>query len=104
MTIEFNATRLVNFIRTPNFKQKADIENPDQTENVVGIGSEKEIILRKLEEVRASSGKSVYHLYAVMVHRGGLTGGHYYVFILDFESYQWYRCDDSNVRKVSAVH
>jgi len=67
----------------------------------VNFGSSKEVILKKLEEVRVSSGNDVYQLYAVLVHRGGLTGGHYIAYILDFETYRWYRCDDSYVRKVS---
>jgi hypothetical protein len=38
-------------------------------------------------------------LYAVLVHSGGAYGGHYYAFISNGKD--WYRFDDSTVRKVS---
>jgi ubiquitin carboxyl-terminal hydrolase 47 len=38
-------------------------------------------------------------LYAVLVHSGGAYGGHYFAFI--FNGKDWYRFDDSTVRKSS---
>lgn len=38
-------------------------------------------------------------LYAVLVHSGGAYGGHYYAYISNGN--EWFRFDDSTVRKVS---
>ena len=45
-------------------------------------------------------GPNVYQLYAVLIHRGGVSGGHYFAFIRDLETQQWYRFDDTTVRRV----
>jgi len=41
-----------------------------------------------------------YRLHSVLVHSGGLNGGHYYAFIRPLTSEQWYRFDDERVTKV----
>ncbi|KAH3759656.1 ubiquitin specific peptidase 47 [Pelomyxa schiedti] len=41
-----------------------------------------------------------YDLYAILVHSGNASGGHYYAFIKNFESNQWYNFNDSNVTKI----
>jgi len=41
-----------------------------------------------------------YRLQSVLVHSGGLNGGHYYAFIRPLASEQWYRFDDERVTKV----
>lgn len=43
---------------------------------------------------------SKYTLYGVIVHTGGLTGGHYYAYVKRLESEKWERCDDSYVKEV----
>lgn len=48
-------------------------------------------------------GPDVYLLCTVMVHRGGIFGGHYYGFVRDFETNCWLRCDDASVRQVIEV-
>lgn len=41
-----------------------------------------------------------YRLQSVLVHSGGLNGGHYYAFIRPLSSDQWFRFDDERVTKV----
>ncbi len=43
----------------------------------------------------------MYHLHAILVHRGGLGAGHYYAFIRPDLSEQWYEFNDSNVTPVA---
>lgn len=38
-----------------------------------------------------------YTLWAVLVHCGGVHGGHYYVFIRSYKNNEWYRLDDDTV-------
>merc|ERR1719238_2033653 len=44
--------------------------------------------------------KNVYRLHSVLVHSGGMNGGHYYAFIRPLGMEQWYRFDDERVTKV----
>lgn len=47
----------------------------------------------------------MYELTAVIVHNGGFsTSGHYYSFVKERESGQWYRCDDATVTVESEEH
>jgi ubiquitin carboxyl-terminal hydrolase 4/11/15 len=54
------------------------------------------IYLQKLDKRELSK----YTLYGVIVHTGGLTGGHYYAYVKRLESDKWELCDDSYVRRV----
>eukprot|EP00009_Paramoeba_aestuarina_P004998 CAMPEP_0201515204 /NCGR_PEP_ID=MMETSP0161_2-20130828/6832_1 /ASSEMBLY_ACC=CAM_ASM_000251 /TAXON_ID=180227 /ORGANISM="Neoparamoeba aestuarina, Strain SoJaBio B1-5/56/2" /LENGTH=1045 /DNA_ID=CAMNT_0047911971 /DNA_START=44 /DNA_END=3184 /DNA_ORIENTATION=+ len=42
---------------------------------------------------------SVYHLHGVLVHSGTMQGGHYNAYLRPTEGPEWYRFDDSSVRK-----
>ncbi|CAN8269436.1 unnamed protein product [Cochlearia groenlandica] len=44
--------------------------------------------------------RNLYTLHSVLVHSGGLQGGHYYAFIRPTLSDQWYKFDDERVTKV----
>lgn len=63
------------------------------------IEGENEALLEKyLQE-----GPFVYELYAIMVHSGSAFGGHYYAYIKDIETSQWYNFNDSIVRPINLV-
>lgn len=46
--------------------------------------------------------KLTYNLNSVIVHSGGVHGGHYYCFIQDLKSKTWTRFNDEEVKSVSA--
>ncbi|CAN6439956.1 unnamed protein product [Victoria cruziana] len=46
-----------------------------------------------------SSVRNLYTLHSVLVHSGGVHGGHYYAFIRPTLSDQWYKFDDERVTK-----
>lgn len=50
--------------------------------------------------------RNKYRLHSVLVHSGGINGGHYYAFIKpdlkDADDAQWYKFDDEHVTKQSA--
>mmetsp|Transcript_59707 Transcript_59707/g.82027 ORF Transcript_59707/g.82027 Transcript_59707/m.82027 type:complete len:87 (-) Transcript_59707:1318-1578(-) len=58
---------------------------------------------KKLIDEYVQTGPFVYDLYAVMVHSGGAYGGHYYAYIKDLETNQWYNFNDSSVRPISVL-
>jgi len=43
----------------------------------------------------------MYELYAILIHSGNASGGHYYAYIKDFGSGQWFCFNDQNVTRVS---
>ncbi|CAO2149339.1 unnamed protein product [Urochloa humidicola] len=48
------------------------------------------------------STRNLYALHSVLVHSGGVHGGHYYAFIRPTLSDQWYKFDDERVTKEDA--
>lgn len=43
---------------------------------------------------------NVYHLHAILVHRGGVAGGHYFAYIRPDINNQWYEFNDSVVKPI----
>lgn len=48
------------------------------------------------------SGPYLYDLFAIMIHSGSASGGHYYAYIKDFETDEWFCFNDQNVSTVSS--
>jgi len=46
-------------------------------------------------------GEWVYELFAVLIHAGAISGGHYYVYIKDSDTKKWWNFDDSYVSEIS---
>lgn len=47
------------------------------------------------------SGPYMYELFAIMIHSGSASGGHYYAYIKDFESSIWYCFNDQSVTNIT---
>lgn len=47
------------------------------------------------------SGPYMYELFAIMIHSGSASGGHYYAYIKDFENGEWFCFNDQSVTSVS---
>lgn len=46
-------------------------------------------------------GPYVYELFAIMIHSGSASGGHYYAYIKDFNSSKWYSFNDQTVSPIT---
>lgn len=46
-------------------------------------------------------GPYVYDLFAIMIHSGSASGGHYYAYIKDFNSCKWYSFNDQTVSPIT---
>jgi len=44
----------------------------------------------EVAELVATRGEWVYELYAVLIHSGAISGGHYYAYIKNLDSRKWY--------------
>jgi ubiquitin C-terminal hydrolase len=56
-----------------------------------------------LKELVEQRGEWIYELYAVLVHSGAISGGHYYVYIKDIETSKWWNFNDSYVDEISVA-
>lgn len=48
-----------------------------------------------------ASGPYLYELFAIMIHSGSASGGHYYAYIKDFEIGNWYSFNDQTVSSIT---
>ncbi|XP_055703055.1 ubiquitin carboxyl-terminal hydrolase 47 [Phlebotomus papatasi] len=48
-----------------------------------------------------TTGPFIYELFAIMIHSGSASGGHYYAYIKDFESSEWYCFNDQTVTSIT---
>lgn len=46
-------------------------------------------------------GPYVYELFAIMIHSGSASGGHYYAYIKDFDSFKWFSFNDQTVSPIT---
>lgn len=46
-------------------------------------------------------GPYVYELFAIMIHSGSASGGHYYAYIKDFNSSKWFSFNDQTVSSIT---
>lgn len=49
-------------------------------------------------------GPYMYELYAIMIHSGSASGGHYYAYIKDFKTDQWLCFNDQSVSVVCVIN
>ncbi|XP_017955960.1 ubiquitin carboxyl-terminal hydrolase 47 isoform X2 [Drosophila navojoa] len=47
------------------------------------------------------SGPYLYDLFAIMIHSGSASGGHYYAYIKDFDTDEWFCFNDQNVSTIT---
>ncbi|XP_037937295.1 ubiquitin carboxyl-terminal hydrolase 47 isoform X2 [Teleopsis dalmanni] len=50
---------------------------------------------------RHESGPYLYELFAIMIHSGSASGGHYYAYIKEFENNDWYSFNDQTVSAIT---
>lgn len=56
---------------------------------------------QNLKASEISSGPYVYELFAIMIHSGSASGGHYYAYIKEFENNEWYCFNDQTVSPIT---
>lgn len=56
---------------------------------------------RRHTEGEGPPGPFIYELFSIMIHSGSASGGHYYVYIKDFDRGEWFCFDDQSVSRVS---
>ncbi|XP_017129460.1 ubiquitin carboxyl-terminal hydrolase 47 [Drosophila elegans] len=53
------------------------------------------------KSAKQGSGPYLYELFAIMIHSGSASGGHYYAYIKDFDNNEWFCFNDQNVSTIT---
>lgn len=90
-----NGTSVSSTTTTPNdhFMPQDDDEGIDMELN----GDSKSPTVNNF----SAPGPYVYELFAIMIHSGSASGGHYYAYIKDLSTYKWYSFNDQTVSSIT---
>eukprot|EP01041_Mallomonas_annulata_P003615 gene3615-7195_t len=85
----------------PNLVHYDGSKCPDQLqeENTL-FEEEKQIPSKDIQKLLEEHGEWIYELYAVLIHSGAISGGHYYAYIQDLDSRKWFNFNDSVVTEI----
>lgn len=75
-----------------------DNSSPEQTQEK-DVGKSK--LTKESVEERHDSEYLTYQLFSIMIHSGSASGGHYYAYIKDFTSDDWFCFNDQSVSRIS---
>ncbi|XP_037723326.1 ubiquitin carboxyl-terminal hydrolase 47 isoform X1 [Drosophila subpulchrella] len=53
------------------------------------------------KSAKQGAGPYLYELFAIMIHSGSASGGHYYAYIKDFDNNEWFCFNDQNVSSIT---
>ncbi len=56
--------------------------------------------LGPLSQHNSKENASNYKLCGIIHHKGTLDSGHYFAEVMDFDSKDWFKCDDSNIKNI----
>lgn len=86
----------------PSFAIGCNNNDPDLQEDDEGIDMASSTTDNKCNTSN-ELGPYTYDLFAIMIHSGSASGGHYYAYIKDFETDEWYCFNDQLVTSVSLL-
>lgn len=55
------------------------------------------------QNIKEHLGPYTYELFAIMIHSGSASGGHYYAYIKEFENNEWFCFNDQTVSPVCII-
>ncbi|XP_065348575.1 ubiquitin carboxyl-terminal hydrolase 47 [Cloeon dipterum] len=89
---------------TPVVNGKAKMNGEDIEDDVFENGEATCISDNNEKNTQRSleKGPYMYELFAIMIHSGNASGGHYYAYIKDFTSGQWFCFNDQNVTRITS--
>lgn len=79
---------------TSNSQPESDNQDEDEGIDVSSMNNEK-------NKNCLPNGPYVYELFSIMVHAGSASGGHYYAYIKDFRTDEWFCFNDQSVSKIT---
>lgn len=91
MHVEFGSTGETNPTRMIEEKQQEQLRKDQEILDEIDNNKQKYL----------QQGEWVYELYSVLIHSGGVGGGHYSAYIKSFEDNTWYHFNDSKVSEIN---
>ncbi|KAK2587743.1 hypothetical protein KPH14_003851 [Odynerus spinipes] len=91
-----NSNLLIN--HDPNDDEGIDMSNGPSTTNCSKHNHENE---KHQGNCVIESGPYVYELFSIMIHSGSASGGHYYAYIKDFKTREWWCFNDQSVTQIT---
>merc|ERR1711874_774503 len=77
------------------FQSESDNQDEDEGIDVSSMYNERN------KACLMANGPFVYELFSIMVHSGSASGGHYYAYIKDFATGEWFCFNDQSVTKIT---
>lgn len=83
-----------------NVKMESADKNNSSSSSSSGSVNYDSMTDEEVHQLIKDGGEWIYELYAVLIHSGAITGGHYFAYIKDLESKRWWSFNDSNVTPI----
>lgn len=86
------------------YNQNQYTEPPDDDEGIdMSVNGDCKSLMSTSTSIDSSnaSGPFIYELFAIMIHSGSASGGHYYAYIKDFEAGSWHSFNDQTVSSIT---
>ena len=83
-------------------QNEADINEEEQDEGIdMSSSTDHRNRVNVDQKSKHELGPFTYELFAIMIHSGSASGGHYYAYIKEFDNNEWYCFNDQTVSPVS---
>jgi len=97
INVDYSQDKYADVVDNAEFNAKADSKSAGDKFDSINYDSMTEEEVQNLVKER---GEWIYELYAVLIHSGAISGGHYYAYIKDLDSKRWWNFNDSNVTSI----
>ncbi|XP_037900958.1 ubiquitin carboxyl-terminal hydrolase 47 isoform X2 [Glossina fuscipes] len=79
-----------------------DMNDEDQDEGIdMSSSTDHRNRINSSQHAKNGSNQYAYELFAIMIHSGSASGGHYYAYIKEFENSEWYCFNDQSVTPIT---
>lgn len=79
-----------------------DVNDEEQDEGIdMSSSTDHRNRVNSEQNLKQDLGPYTYELFAIMIHSGSASGGHYYAYIKEFDNNEWYCFNDQTVSPVS---
>uniref|UniRef100_A0A1A9W4U0 Ubiquitin carboxyl-terminal hydrolase 47 n=1 Tax=Glossina brevipalpis TaxID=37001 RepID=A0A1A9W4U0_9MUSC len=87
---------------TSSVHNVTDINEEDQDEGIdMSSSTDHRNRINSSQHAKNGSNQYIYELFAIMIHSGSASGGHYYAYIKEFENNEWYCFNDQSVTPIT---
>ncbi|KAM7354871.1 ubiquitin specific protease 47 isoform 2-T2 [Cochliomyia hominivorax] len=79
-----------------------DVNDEEQDEGIdISSSTDQRNRMQNEPNLKQDIGPYTYELFAIMIHSGSASGGHYYAYIKEFDNNEWYCFNDQSVSPIT---